>query len=475
MLGIALRNSPVFLQVKQLMTELKTQLSDFAHYQQQQRQEIANSSCKSQVIHHEKEAQWTHEKKQKILKLASQQRELLKLLHCKKNLVKKVQTLKEMAKSHTKEIMPMIEVYQKSLDTNLAQGETDKNVHQAAATKTRASNLNHGATFVKSKTARILKQPQEQSARRLNQESTSLNQFPSGTTPFHHQSSEQTVNPSTSQLSASPLSVKSQLVPPSASPNHTHAIPLYSTSSTTASQTSIAKSVPTQQRAHNVILTAGQLYQVGDKQIYVLPHGLTTDVVSSMTATQVNQKPQGTSEARLQSKSVSAGEKETSLSLITSTVKSTPSFTLSRPSNLVSHSQTQVPQRHPTCVSPVTDNGVTAPLSWTPAPRYNIAAALPTDDTQAPPSTSSTVNQNTSTGLSIRTHSLSQGSKQSSHENNAFETSENNTMSVLQNTGRMQFQYTKHSFLQSTNTTSFSSSKPPVSVLTDEFNVMYVL
>ncbi|KAK2574415.1 hypothetical protein P5673_000577 [Acropora cervicornis] len=399
---IALRNSPVFLEVKKHMTELKTQLSDFAQYQQQQRQEIVNSSCKSQLIHHENEAQWTHEKKQKILKLASQQRELLKLLHCNKNLVEKVQTLKEMAKLHTKKIMPIIEVHHKSLETNLAQGETNKNIHQAASTKTIDSDLNqHGATtFVESQTARIFKQTQEQSARRFNQESSSLNQFSRGTSPFHHQSSTQTVNPSTSQLTASPLFVRSQI--PSASPNHTCAIPLYSTSSTTVSQTSIAKSLPTQQRAHNVILTAGQLYQVGDKQIYVLPHGLNTDIVSSMTATQVNQKPQGTSEATSQTKTVSAGAKETSSSLVTSVVKSTPRFTLSRASNFILHSQTQVPQWHPTCISPVTYTGVTAPLSSNPAPRNNIASALPKDDTQSQPSTSSAVYQNTCTDLSVR-------------------------------------------------------------------------
>ena len=458
MVGIALRNSPVFLEVKKLMTELKTQLSDFAQYQQQQRQEIVNSSCKSQLIHHEKEAQWTHEKKQKILKLASQQRELLKLLHCNKNLVEKVQTLKEMAKLHSKKIMPMIEVHHKSLDTNLAQGETDKNIHQAASTKTRDSNLNqHGATtFVESQTARIFKQTQEQSARKFNQESSSLNQFSSGTAPFH-QSSTQTVNPSTSQLTASPLFVRSQI--PSASPNHTYAIPLYSTSSTTVSQTSIAKSLPTQQRAHNVILTAGQLYQVGDKQIYVLPHGLNTDIVSSMTATQVNQKPQGTSEATSQIKTVSAWAKETSSSLVTSVVKSTPRFTQSRASNFILHSQTQVPQWHPTSISPLTYTGVTAPLSSTPAPRNNIASALPKDDTQSQPS--SAVYQNTCTDLSVRSHSASQGSKQSTNENN--ETNENNAMPLLQNSGRIEFQHTKHSFLQSTNTTSTSNSKLPVS------------
>ena len=462
MVGIALRNSPVFLEVKKLMRELKTQLSDFAYYQQQQREEIVNSSCKSQLIHHETEAQWRHEKKQKILKLASQQRELLKLLHCNKNLVEKVQMLKEMAKLHKKEIMPMIEVHQKSLETNLAQGEADKNIHQAFATKTRASNLNqHGATtFVESQTARIFKQMQEQSAQRFNQESNSINQFSSGTAPFHHHSSTQTVNPSTSQLTGSPLFVRSQI--PSASPNHTYAIPLYSTSTTTASQTSIAKSVPTQKRAHNVILTAGQLYQVGDKQVYVLPHGLNTDIVSSMTATQVNQKPQRTSEATLQTKTVSAGAKETSSSLVTNVVKSTPRFTLSRPSNFILHSQTQAPQWHPTCISPVTYTGVTAPLSLTPAPR-NIASALPTDDTQPAASTSSAVYQNTSTELSVRSHSASQGSKQSSNENNVFEINENNAMPPLQNSGRIHFQHTKNSFLQSTNTTSPSSSKLPVS------------
>lgn len=461
MVGIALRNSPVFLEVKKLMTELKTQLSDFAQNQQQQRQEIVNSSCKSQRIHHEKEAQWTHEKKQKILKLASQQRELLKLLHCNKNLVEKVQTLKEMAKLHTKKVMPIIEVHHKSLETNLAQGETDKNIHHAASTKTRGSNLNqHGATtFVESQTARIFKQTQEQSARRFNQESSSLNQSSSGTAPFHHQSSTQTVNPSTSQLTASPLFVRSQI--PSASPNHTYAIPLYSTSSTTVSQTSIAKSLPTQQRAHNVILTAGQLYQVGDKQIYVLPHGLNTDIVSSMTATQVNQKPQGTSEATSQTKTVSAGPKEMSSSLVTSVVKSIPRFTQSRASNFILHSQTQVPQWHPTCISPLTYTGVTAPLSLTPAPRNNIASALPKDDTQSQPSTSSAVYQNTCTDLSVRSHSASQGSKQLTNENN--ETNENNAMPLLQNSGRIEFQHTKHSFLQSTNTTSTSNSKLPVS------------
>ena len=250
--------------------------------------------------------------------------------------------------------------------------------------------------------------------------------------------------------------VRSQI--PSASPNHTYAIPLYSTSSTTVSQTSIAKSLPTQQRAHNVILTAGQLYQVGDKQIYVLPHGLNRDIVSSMTATQVNQKPQGTSEATSQTKTVSAGAKETSSSLVTSVVKSTPRFTQSRASNFILHSQTQVPQWHPTCISPLTYNGVTAPLSSTPAPRNNIASALPKDDTQSQPSTSSAVYQNTCTDLSVRSHSASQGSKQSTNENN-----ENNAMPLLQNSGRIEFQHTKHSFLQSTNTTSPSNSKLPVS------------
>jgi len=67
---------------------------------------------------------------------------------------------------------------------------------------------------------------------------------------------------------------------------------LHSVPSVTQTQTSVTPSAATPQPiVQNVVLTGGQLYQVGDKQVYVLPQGLISSVTSS-TATQANQPQQ---------------------------------------------------------------------------------------------------------------------------------------------------------------------------------------
>ena len=418
------------------MAELKTQLADFTHFQQKQRQEIAESSHMSKDG---KESQWTQEKKQKILDLATQQKELLKLLHCNKNLVEKVQKLKQMSKSGTKVILPMLEAHCKSQEMNVPQEKGDKHIHQALATKTGLSNLNIHAKIItaNSKITNASKQTLDQSVSRLGPaEPSCLTQVSSSTTTLiHGQMNSPTVIPSVSQ--ASPLFAKTQpcLI---ASSNQTSTTAMSSTSMKTGSQTAVNTSARPQQKVQNAILKGGQLYQVGDKQIYVLPIGLTTDAASSQTTTQENEMPKGMSLIAPQPKTATLAVKEPlskqgHVLPITSMEKSTQSLTLNTVSNLGSHLQTRISPQHSTCMTRDQNTKVTSANC--------ITTALPTNSTQFP-STSSAFYQNT--GVSTTTQFGSKGSEKTSETANAFATNEDSTVPMMQKSAKVQIQASKH-------------------------------
>ena len=213
------------------MTQVKTQLVEFTVYQQQRRHQIAQYSNESQHTHSGSESQHTFDIKQKILQLAAQQKELLACLQCHKKLLEKMQTLKKSTKAITKNTLPAIEKYVSSCSTS-------------ASFNIAVSN-------------------------------------PSGVTANESSCASQTMLlDKCSQLQQAPLSCTSV-----AAENNNY-LP-----SETQSQSLLTPLSMPQQRAQNVVFTAGQFFQVGDKQVYVLPQGLLSSITSA-AMTQVTQ-PQG--------------------------------------------------------------------------------------------------------------------------------------------------------------------------------------
>ena len=126
------------------MTQVKTQLADFTRYQQQQRQAIAKSSNESQGTRDGAESQYTSNIKQRILELATQQKELLKCFQCHKKLLEKIQALKQEAKSVTKHILPAVEEHHKSC--NKQQDISDKSAHPPLSNPFEVTTSNKSTT-----------------------------------------------------------------------------------------------------------------------------------------------------------------------------------------------------------------------------------------------------------------------------------------------------------------------------------------
>lgn len=251
------------------MTQVKTQLAEVTVYQQQQRQQIAQYSNESQDTNDGSESQHTFDIKQKILQLAAQQKELLACVQCHKKLLDKMRTLKKTTKAITKNTLPAIEKHVSSCSTstsfNIAvsnpSGVTAHNTSMSA-NKSRQDNKQSVNDSQPAPPTSTVKHAMLQNSSAPSMESSSS-------------TSQTMLSDKRSQLQQAPLSCTSVV----AENNYL------------SSQTQSQSLLTPQQRAQNVVLTAGQFFQVGGKQVYVLPQGLLSSVTSG-AVTQVTQ-PQG--------------------------------------------------------------------------------------------------------------------------------------------------------------------------------------
>ena len=256
------------------MTQVKTQLAEFTVYLQQQRQQIAQYSNESQDTHDGSESQHTFDIRQKILQLAAQQKELLACFQCHKKLLDKMRTLKKSNKANTKNTLPAIEKHVSSRSTstsfNIAvsnpSGVTAHNTSMLA-NKSRQDNKQSVNDSQPAPPTSTLKHAMLQNSSAPSMESSSS-------------ASQTMLSDKRSQLQQAPLSCTSVAAENS-----------YSSSETQSQSLLLTPSSMPQQRAQNVVLTAGQFFHVGDKQVYVLPQGLLSSVTSA-AVTQVTQ-PQG--------------------------------------------------------------------------------------------------------------------------------------------------------------------------------------
>lgn len=268
------------------MTQVKTQLAELTVYLQQQRQQIAQYSNESQDTHDGSESQHNFDIKKKILQLAAQQKELLACFQCHKVLLEKMQTLKKSTKTNTKNTLPEIEKHASSCSTstsfNIAvSNPTGVIAHNTSmsANKSTQGNKQSVNNSQPAPSTSSLKHGMLQNSSALSMESSSASQT--------------ILSDKCSQLQQTPLSCTSV-----AAENNC-------LSSETQSQSLLTPLSMPQQRAQNVVLTAGQFFQVGDKQVYVLPQGLLSSVTSTVMA-QVTQ-PQGLIATTVQSTATTPG------------------------------------------------------------------------------------------------------------------------------------------------------------------------
>lgn len=283
--GMAPKENPIFVQVKHLMTTVKIQLGDFTHYQQQQRQEITNSSNGVQDSEDGSSSQWTSQTKHKLLTLAAQQKELLTLFRRHKNLVDKMQALKKKARSAIKHIIPEFEVHRKSeKDVNKQREIMDRNTQPSLPNTLSSSNTNPLAVTCANIIPNIAtKQGNDLSIRRH----TSI---PHMNVPSNY------TEKSCSAISSQP-SVNSAVTQVTTLGNNNPVLISHNLATALSNLSSATMTTPScvsQPRTQNVVLTAGQLYQVGQRQIYVLPQGLHVPVTSLLAVTQATQPKQVT-------------------------------------------------------------------------------------------------------------------------------------------------------------------------------------
>lgn len=475
--GVAPRESPIFVQVKHLMTTVKTQLADFTRYQQQQRQEIASCGNGAQGGEDSSSSQWTSETKYKLLELANQQKELLKLFQRHKKLLEKIQALKQKAKSVTKHIIPAVELHCKSnRGVNAQQEITGQSIQPSLPMTSTASNMNPSAVTTSAKTIPYSgpKQGDEQFVNKHT--SISLMNVPSSYTQNSHRpfSSPPTVTSAVSQVTT--LMDHPTLI------SHTPATMSRNISS--ATQTSVTPSATSQPRVQNVFLTGGQLCQVGDRQVYVLPQGLTSSVTSSFAVTQAT-KPHQVTVAKLSSNK-------------TSTTSVTNNATVSQERSLIPSSSmaisTQVPTLNTIIALPsrasswqdqITQTSSVLSISNTPVPSSHltrpVSATVPLSNSSLPVSTARSVSSSSAlqnmplpTGSETGNHC----SKQTTDENHSdliSPTTSENTVTVthLQKSTRIQPQHTTpsqnnagvQSSLQAAKLTATVASKGPVSTI----------
>ena len=457
------------------MTQVKTQLAEFTHYQQQQRQQIAMTNHESQDTQDGSETRWSAETKQKILELATQQKELLKLFHCHKKLLEKIQALKQKARSGTKHILPAVEVHHRSQNRiiNMQQEVTHKNTKQPSSSTLTASNVNQPrfTTRAGSRPTGVSEKVHEHSVNRLTQISSSLKHVSSSTTHLQKHQTSSTISSTASQVIPS----VGKALPHSGSSSHATTLTMHSISNVGKTLTSGTLSTIAQPRVQNVVLTAGQLYQVGDKQIYVLPRGLTTNAPSSLATTQVTQLQQDTPAMIPQytTATVAANvpmSQPSTLMPISTMAKPTQSCalnTVSNPCMTGSYLQDQTGEQTfsqlTTYSTQGPNTGVTLPVSGTIPPTTSLASTL---------ATSAGGLLTTSSTLCTSSHFESHANKQIAHAVIPLATSENSSAPLLQRSAGVQSQYTKpsqstailSSFQAARTTTSFTS-KAPVSII----------
>lgn len=333
------------------MTTVKTQLADFTRYQQQQRQEIASRGNGAQRSEDSSSSQWTSETKHKLLELANQQKQLLKLFQRHKILLEKIQALKKKAKSVTKHIIPAVELHSSTnRGVNAQQKVKGHSIQPSVATSSTALNMIPSAVTTNAKT--IPKSGSKQVDKQFVNMHTLMNVPPSYTQNRHRPFSlPHTVASAVSQVTT--------LVDQPALISHTPATSSHNISS--VAQTLITPSATSQPRVQNVVLTGGQLYHVGDRQVYVLPQGLFPSDTSSLAVAQATQPHQVTAAKLLSNK--------------TSTTSVTNNTTVTQESSLIPSSSmaklTQVPTLNSIITLPSTASSSQDQITQT-TPRLSI-------------------------------------------------------------------------------------------------------
>ena len=445
------------------MTQVKTQLAEFTVYLQQQRQQIAQYSNESQDTHDGSESQHTFDIRQKILQLAAQQKELLACFQCHKKLLDKMRTLKKSTKANEKNTLPAIEKHVSSHSTSTSLNVSVSNPSGVTAhnssmmvNKSRQDNKQSVNDSQPAPPTSTLKHAMLQNSSALTMESSSS-------------ASQTMLSDKRSQLQQAPLSCTS-----AAAENN------YSSSETQSQSLLTPLSMP-RQRAQNVVLTAGQFFQVGDKQVYVLPQGLFSSVTSA-TVTQVTQ-PQGLIATTVQSTAMTQGKH---LQQITPSLHKTTAAVATKiavtPANPLMTSVTKVQSsegsspstlllRGSSCCKDQTtqslhsqqSSGNALPVTGT-IPLTNISVTCSPSTSRMSASSSSTLQQN---------KTVSQTSQLSNHENKQITcpansttfspvTNENNRPPQMLRSARVQTPYHRCSGLQSTvqanrSITSFTS------------------
>lgn len=388
------------------MTQVKTQLAEFTVYLQQQRQQIAQYSNESQDTHDGSESQHTFDIRQKILQLAAQQKELLACFQCHKKLLDKMRTLKKSTKANTKHTLPAIEKHVSSRSTS-----TSFNIAVSNPSGVTAHNTSMSAN----------------KSRQDNKQSVNDSQPAPPTSTLKHamlQNSSAPSMESSSSASQTMLSDKcSQLQQAPLSCTSVTAENNYSSSETQSQSLLTPLSMP-QQRAQNVVLTAGQFFQVGDKQVYVLPQGLLSSVTSA-AVTQVAQ-PQGLGQTQTQGNhlqqitpskaslhkttaAIATNSLMTSVTKVQSSEGYSPSTLLLRGSSCKDQTTQSLHSQKSSCNAlPVTG---TIPLT-------NISATCSPSTSRMSASSSSTLQQN---------KTVSQTSQLSNHENKQITCPANST------------------------------------------------
>ena len=432
------------------MTQVKTQLSEFTQYQQEQRKKIAKPSYESQDTQDTLGSQWTQETKQKILDLASQQKELLKCFQCYKRLLEKIQELKRRAKSGTKQILPAVEMHHKSQGTiNMVREVQGENANPPSTTNKTASNLSQHGSMTSDMTlpANELEKTKEQSMNRVTTISSSPKSISRSVLHLQKQ-------PNSYQVSSTAL----QVIPSCGKTLHHSEVSTHTPVLATHGVSNVTLSGTPQPRAQNVALTAGQLYQVGDRHIFVLPQGLKTNATASLPATQVSQPQQGTMIPQSTMASLATGvplPQPSTMMAITAVANSPHSDSRSHVQGPILQSISQVSISS----TKAPNTGVKMTVSRYATAKNSYTSALPT-------ATDDLLKMS-----SVTAQFGNHGSKQAIHTASPLATDENNTAFPMQNSLRKQSQNTKSSLgtapqtpSQPTMTTTSITSKVPVSI-----------
>lgn len=276
-LGTPLKESSIFAQVKQLMTTVKTQLAHFTRYQKQQRHQIASFTVESKTNQDGFSSQRTYKTKCKLLELAAQQKELLKLFQGHKNLFEKIQMLKEKAKTVAEHVLPAVEMHCKSYGAKNMQLEIKENSAVSSASMTMlASNINLSSDTVCIKT--------------INCATSTCLQPLTLSTASQFTTLEDQTQPCHVMTSCSPT-------------NGRH---VSTTTHTSVNCTLLQSSI------QDTVLTGHQVHCVEGKQVYMLPQELDTSVVTTARLSSNTKTSASATETRLTTANVSDAQSGTS-------------------------------------------------------------------------------------------------------------------------------------------------------------------